>query len=529
MNSARVYPLLDGIDAIRDHYRSLSQMDGLFEKMYECIRKNWLRHREPDRWPTPSTNWRLRVTREFTQDVGQHFEKQLQKQIASCLENEEWGNDVCTASGLLDKHGRHMNVDLGHRISDGFELIELKIASNTPYEAALQVLRYGAIYMLYRLEPDLARRFKSNSMMCAKRIVLEVLAPHPYYSCADVDLSRLEAQLNVEVETFAKRRAVGVTMSFRFMALYPGFSYSPGMDCELIRNAVRRRASPFSQRTQKNVQVTSFLGNTIQSFSDWERYALPPDRRDLHWKEGRSAFELGRSWTSSGVPSVPRELTQLLESHEETRRLEILSAITEYETPLPFSSYGPRCHDLALRAEQDGCAVTVCIEAKSDELFGGTVADEFRKAKKRPGSMFPQRLDWLTRTLLGIPAFDDEQFLVVSDAVSTLRYQLLSAIGGTLLEARSQLAAKAVFVVHEFRTTATVDAKLDANANDLTRFVRLLQSSKKERGQDSEPEIGRVGPISMTVLPLPGEISVLYHIPLFIGKIRTDLLGGGRS
>ena len=39
--------------------------------------------------------------------------------------------------------------------------------------------------MLYRLEPELEGRFKSNPVMRAKRVVLEVLAPHPYYSRGD--------------------------------------------------------------------------------------------------------------------------------------------------------------------------------------------------------------------------------------------------------------------------------------------------------------------------------------------------------
>lgn len=48
-----------------------------------------------------------------------------------------------------------MNVDLAHRLADGFELVELKLKSNTPYDGALQILGYGAIYMLFRLEPEL--------------------------------------------------------------------------------------------------------------------------------------------------------------------------------------------------------------------------------------------------------------------------------------------------------------------------------------------------------------------------------------
>jgi len=170
--------------------------------------------------------------------------------------------------------------------------------------------------------------------------------------------------------------------------------------------------------------------------------------------------------------------------------------------------------------------VTVCIEAKADESFGVTVVEELRKAKKRPVTRFPERLDWLTRSLLGLPAFKDDQLLVLSDVVSTLPYQLLSAIGGTLLEAKLREASKAVFLVHEFRTTATVDAKLDANANALNGFLRLLHSTNKGVGEDLELEGGHiVGPISITDGPVAGAIKIPYGIPLYIGKIRSDRLG----
>lgn len=75
------------------------------------------------------------------------------RRLSAYLETEGWGNDVPTASGLVNSGGRQMNVDLAHSVTDGFELIELKLESNTPYDAALQILRYGAVYMLYRVEP----------------------------------------------------------------------------------------------------------------------------------------------------------------------------------------------------------------------------------------------------------------------------------------------------------------------------------------------------------------------------------------
>ena len=286
------------------------------------------------------------------------------------------------------------------------------------------------------------------------------------------------------------------------------------------------------------LKITGYKEEPIISFDDWERHALPPMRKKLHWKKGRSAYELGSSWTSTGEPAVPHELIDLLESHESTRGAMILTGITEHETALPYSVRGPRCHDLALLAEQCGCSMTICIEAKADESFGGTVAEELTKAKnrveeknradpeRRAVTMFPKRLDWLTRALLGLPAFNDDQFKAISDGVSPLPYQLLSAIAGTLLEAAYRNASKAVFVVHEFRTELTEDVKLKANANALNRFLGILLSANKAGVSEKfELECGNIiGPIYIADRSVTGPINVPYHIPLFIGKIRTDLL-----
>lgn len=275
-----------------------------------------------------------------------------------------------------------------------------------------------------------------------------------------------------------------------------------------------------------SLQIRSHTGESIRSFSDWEKYGLPPERREQHWKEGRSAFELARSWTAHGEPTVPLELVQLIDSHEATRRTVILGGITEHETALPFARHGPRCHDLSLHAEQDGRVVSICVEAKADESFGGTVAEELKKARKRRVTKFPERLDWFTRSLLGLPAFEDDQFSVLSKVVSELPYQLLSAIGGTLLEAKLQHASKAIFIVHEFRTTATADTKLEVNANALNRFLRLLLSANQRGDVGLEIGIGQlVGPISISERPIEAAVNILHQIPLFVGKVRTDRIG----
>ena len=253
---------------------------------------------------------------------------------------------------------------------------------------------------------------------------------------------------------------------------------------------------------------------------------MPPNRKLKHWKEGRSAFELARIWTANGEPAVPSELAELLNSHDAVRGTVIRSGITEHETQLPPGKHGPRCHDLALFAEQGQSAVTICVEAKADEPFGATVADELRNSAKRPVTAFPLRLDWLTRSLLGLPAFKGEGHNAVSDQIRNLPYQLLTATAGALLEAENQHSAKAILVIHEFRTSETEDEKMESNAEKLNRFLRLLLQQNGAADVNLQLRCGQLmGPLPLLERSVEKAHKMPYRIPLFVGKIRTDRIG----
>jgi hypothetical protein len=250
---------------------------------------------------------------------------------------------------------------------------------------------------------------------------------------------------------------------------------------------------------------------------------MPPDRRLRHWQEGRSACELGRIWTTNGEPGVPAVLTELLNSHDVTRGTVIRSGITEHETPLPPSTHGPRCHDLALFGEQGQSAVTICVEAKADEPFGATVAEELRNSEKRRVTAFPQRLDWLTCSLLGLPAFKGEAHNTVSDQIRDLPYQLLTATAGTLLESENQHSAKAILVIHEFRTSKTCDEKMERNNRELNGFLRLLLQRNGAADENFQLHRGQLtGPLPLVERPVGKLRKMPCEIPFFVGKIRTD-------
>jgi hypothetical protein len=273
-------------------------------------------------------------------------------------------------------------------------------------------------------------------------------------------------------------------------------------------------------------QILGHAGQPIHSLSDWEKYAIPPARKDKHWQEGRSAFELARLWTANGEPAVPAVMVKLLDSHDATRGKTIQRGISERETQLPPGPRGPRCHDLALFTEQGPSALTICVEAKADELFGGTVERELREAKKRPATQFPERLDWLTRSLLGLPAFDSEVRDSLSAPIRTLPYQLLTATAGTLLEAEAQQSQQAVLVIHEFRTSKTDDKKMEHNAEELNRFLRLLLAQNGAADDNFQLRCGQLyGPLPLLERPVETVRKMPNQIPLFVGKIRTERTG----
>jgi hypothetical protein len=247
--------------------------------------------------------------------------------------------------------------------------------------------------------------------------------------------------------------------------------------------------------------------NPIHSIADWRR--LAPPKHDSQWVEGRSAFELARAWTGGGSPAVPSELTALLASRTATRGLVVERAVPELRIRFDTHPGEPRNADLALLGHVGAHKVGVTVEAKADEPFGATVEATSKAARKRlagnPRSRGLQRLDDLVRALL--PPRGPGQ-----PGVDTLRYQLLTAVAGTLAFAHQHAAETAVLVIHEFVTDRTSDGRHRANARDLTAFVHRLSGVPAPA-----PLTGTLqGPFTVPGIPLFPRAS-----SLLIGKIVT--------
>ena len=186
----------------------------LFESLYKIVESNWNKES-----PTSWRNWRL--TKElYIKDTNRSGEKNLEKEIAE--KNKNWFNQSPAASGLADsKRDRKMAVDLVHKKGrKTFEFIELKINSNTPLYAAIEILLYGLLYLFYRAQSMRCNGWvnpNNKELLGAREVELKVLAPGQYYVAYSRDvLLYLEEILSKLIGKFARSKIRGLTMNFSF-------------------------------------------------------------------------------------------------------------------------------------------------------------------------------------------------------------------------------------------------------------------------------------------------------------------------
>lgn len=180
----------------------------------------------------------------------------------------------------------------------------------------------------------------------------------------------------------------------------------------------------------------------------------PPQIPDIHWKEGRSAMELAR-YVTSAMPNMPREIEEVLEFFVSPSS--VFDWDAEYVTKLPGSGEG-RNHD-AIFYNND----IVCVEAKADETLGNLISDELNNASINKLS----RICCLLKML----------FKGGFKQYAGLRYQLLTASTGTILEAQKRGVDKAILFVIVFRSPKyTTKEKIDSNDKDIQYFFSATKA-----------------------------------------------------
>jgi hypothetical protein len=223
-----------------------------------------------------------------------------------------------------------------------------------------------------------------------------------------------------------------------------------------------------------------------KEIASWEQWTQP--KQAIHWKAGRSAMELAKAWFRDGKLSVPVEIADLLASHSRMQGLKIEKGVPELVTPLPERGEG-RNHDLALIGHTGNEQVTICIEAKADEPYGNdTVGEYFRTAlEKKAGKKRTRASDRIAQLLTMVGLDIGELFACPWSAV---RYQLLTAICGTAIQAKLDGSVCAAFVVHEFHTASTQPNRIEKNEQAYNGFLKAMLGKENpctEAGQLQGP------------------------------------------
>lgn len=244
----------------------------------------------------------------------------------------------------------------------------------------------------------------------------------------------------------------------------------------------------------KNIVMRNAVGSDVTGVENW-----PRPKQERHWKDGRSAKELAKAWFRDGNLEVPAELEAFLKANPVTESVQIIEGVPELVTQLPVRGEG-RNHDLWLKGKKDGESVTICIEAKADEAFGEQTIAEYRAAALRrrergETTNVPERISALIEKS-GIP----------ENTWSNIRYQLLTAMVGTLIQAAADDSSTAILLIHEFRTHLTSEENLKRNQRDLDEFARIVL------GEPATVENGTLlGPVDFG------------NIQFYIGKVTTHV------
>jgi hypothetical protein len=247
--------LLDGIEAAvaaalsisnvrhRSALLALGERDpvpgGTVAALFAAVAANWDRCEGAGVRARSSENWRWRKPQLALGPGNPSREVGLERTLIQACERagrDDWSNQVPVASGLAgSERERRRAIDLVHQVGPShFELIELKVASDTPLYAAVEIIGYVCIWLLSRA----AGVTSSSSLLCADHIGARVLAPAAYY--ARYRLAALQRALNEEIATLGK--AQGVTLDFRFEAFPDAFAIPPLSNDNMLALLAERRS-----------------------------------------------------------------------------------------------------------------------------------------------------------------------------------------------------------------------------------------------------------------------------------------------
>ncbi len=164
---------------------------GLVRGLFEVVAEKWLQCVEALAGVPSRENWRWFDPKCDHAAHNSSPEVTLERALVSAARSQgrdDWSNQVPIASGMIAGGGdRRRAIDLVHRRGpDAFDFVELKVRSDNPLYAAVEVLKYGFVWLLSR-EHRALLGYRGKAVVEASDVRLSVLAPHSYYDGLTLD------------------------------------------------------------------------------------------------------------------------------------------------------------------------------------------------------------------------------------------------------------------------------------------------------------------------------------------------------
>jgi hypothetical protein len=221
--------------------------ESMLGELVKQIRNNLL-ERDPHSIGSSSENWREDIRPYLDEQKNTSKEIVLERKIAQALraleekrkEKSNWWNQMPIASGLVSSiDDRRRAIDLVHRHDRSgkrYDFVELKIDSDTPLFALMEILRYGNVYLVLRESRDwLPEVSRALPVFNAEHVGLRVLAPKIYYG--NLNLYWLQEKINLALPQIIKEYPHNLTLTMDISSHWP--TQLEGWDETILSNDSR--------------------------------------------------------------------------------------------------------------------------------------------------------------------------------------------------------------------------------------------------------------------------------------------------
>jgi hypothetical protein len=201
-------------------------LDGfsLIRNIFKKINANW-RDANVTRLPSRQ-NWRFE--KRLTHAANNSSAETTLERAISRIADDGLVNQTPTCSGLINDGGRRCNIDLTWRDGKAFTFCELKVETNNPLYAAIEILQYGLIYVFSRkYMKKFEYQVEEKPSLGAEHVSLRVLAPIEFY--ADYQLKWLENAISDGLKQFS--RDLGYGMDFQYEHFPKNFIWQCSDSC----------------------------------------------------------------------------------------------------------------------------------------------------------------------------------------------------------------------------------------------------------------------------------------------------------